>query len=76
VFVDKAGMHAIAMQAGTVAEEAVPGTAREPAFRRAFELTEKLLGQSATIATHDLRGVTLPTVDDGLWVEAAAAGTP
>ena len=43
-------------------------------FRRAFELTVKLVGQPATIARHKLGGTgePLPTVTTEDWVAAAS----
>ena len=72
VFFEKDGAHAVAMRGKQILDESFPAkTPREQVFRKAFELTTKLLGQSATIATHKLAKDPLPTVDTEEWVKAA-----
>ncbi|NVB82698.1 MAG: hypothetical protein HOV81_30255 [Kofleriaceae bacterium] len=74
VVFEKKRFHAFAMRGGKVVQEELSAsTPREAVFQKAFELTEKLVGQSATIATHKLggRGEAQKTIDHDVWVAAA-----
>ena len=72
VFFEKDGAHAVAVRGKQILDESFPAkTPHEQVFRKAFELTTKVLGQPATIATHKLAADPLSTVDTEAWVKAA-----
>lgn len=72
VFFEKSGAHAVAVRGKQILDEQLPAnTPHDQVFRKAFELTTKLLGQPATIATHNVAGSVLSTVDTEDWVKAA-----
>jgi hypothetical protein len=75
VYFEKKSAHAFAMRAGKLVQEELPATTeRSVVFRKAFELTEKLVGQPAKIASHKLgdHGEPTTTLDDSVWTGAAA----
>ncbi|HEX5061235.1 MAG TPA: hypothetical protein VFV99_17835 [Kofleriaceae bacterium] len=72
VFFEKGAAHAVAVRGKQVLDEQMPAnTPHDQVFRKAFELTTKVLGQPATIATHKLAVDPLSTVDTEDWVKAA-----
>lgn len=75
VFFEKKSFHVIAIRGKKLAQQELPTTtSREAVFRAAFELTEKLVGQSATIATHKFfgSGEQPKAVSTEAWVNAAS----
>jgi hypothetical protein len=74
VVFEKKSSHAFAMRGDKLLQEELPATTpREAVFQKAFDLTEKLVGQSTSIATHKLggRGEAQATIDTDAWVAAA-----
>ena len=76
VALDKKGdAHLFAIRGDKMIDQTLVKPEGDSAFRAAFELTQKLLGQSAKIATHQLGGASgqLSTVDYDAWLKAANA---
>jgi len=77
VFFQKDGFHALAIRGDDIRSARMPvSTPRDAVFRKAFELTDELLGgkREAKIATHVLGGGNaLATVTTSVWVKAAGS---